>query len=127
MMAAAYSHELPCYGLEVGLTNYAPAYYSGLLLRHRSNNAGVMATPFSLSKDGIEMQFATNHIACKNFPHSRHLCSELPFSTTAHPKHYGMCYCYVCDAPAPCKHWGKGLCQAGLHGKCLGSDSMLCW
>ncbi|XP_048570787.1 uncharacterized protein LOC125551578 isoform X2 [Triticum urartu] len=88
---------------------------------HHGNNAGVMATPFSLSKDGIEMQFATNHIACKNFPHSRHLCSELPFSTTAHPKHYGMCYCYVCDAPAPCKHWGKGLCQAGLH------DSMLCW
>ncbi|VAH96263.1 unnamed protein product [Triticum turgidum subsp. durum] len=27
-----------------------------------SNNAGVMATPFSLSKDGIEMQFATNHV-----------------------------------------------------------------
>uniref|UniRef100_A0A8R7P2V5 Uncharacterized protein n=1 Tax=Triticum urartu TaxID=4572 RepID=A0A8R7P2V5_TRIUA len=23
VMAAAYSHELPCYGLEVGLTNYA--------------------------------------------------------------------------------------------------------
>lgn len=26
------------------------------------NNAGVMATPFSLSKDGIELQFATNHV-----------------------------------------------------------------
>ncbi|CAM8930585.1 unnamed protein product [Rhodiola kirilowii] len=26
------------------------------------NNAGVMATPFTLSKDGIELQFATNHI-----------------------------------------------------------------
>ncbi|XP_020079885.1 short-chain dehydrogenase TIC 32, chloroplastic-like [Ananas comosus] len=26
------------------------------------NNAGVMATPFSLSQDGIELQFATNHI-----------------------------------------------------------------
>ncbi|WOK94875.1 hypothetical protein Cni_G03580 [Canna indica] len=25
------------------------------------NNAGVMATPFELSKDGIELQFATNH------------------------------------------------------------------
>lgn len=27
-----------------------------------SNNAGVMATPFMLSQDGIELQFATNHI-----------------------------------------------------------------
>ncbi|KAG0453110.1 hypothetical protein HPP92_025774 [Vanilla planifolia] len=26
------------------------------------NNAGVMATPFMLSKDGIELQFATNHV-----------------------------------------------------------------
>ncbi|KAM0861013.1 hypothetical protein ACQ4PT_046169 [Festuca glaucescens] len=28
----------------------------------RKNNAGVMAIPFTLSKDGIEMQFATNHV-----------------------------------------------------------------
>ncbi|KAK9181809.1 hypothetical protein WN944_024948 [Citrus x changshan-huyou] len=28
----------------------------------RSNNAGIMATPFMLSKDNIELQFATNHI-----------------------------------------------------------------
>ncbi|KAG6753536.1 hypothetical protein POTOM_043606 [Populus tomentosa] len=27
-----------------------------------SNNAGVMATPFMLSKDNIELQFATNHL-----------------------------------------------------------------
>lgn len=26
------------------------------------NNAGVMATPFTLSQDGIELQFATNHV-----------------------------------------------------------------
>lgn len=34
----------------------------GLPLNILINNAGVMATPFSLSKDGIEMQFATNHV-----------------------------------------------------------------
>lgn len=34
-MAAAYSHELPRYGLEVGLTNYAAAYCTGLLLARR--------------------------------------------------------------------------------------------
>jgi large subunit ribosomal protein L5e len=35
VMAAAYSHELPHYGLEVGLTNYAAAYCTGLLLARR--------------------------------------------------------------------------------------------
>lgn len=35
MMCAAYSHELPKYGLKVGLTNYAAAYCTGLLLARR--------------------------------------------------------------------------------------------
>uniref|UniRef100_A0ACD5X2Y8 Uncharacterized protein n=1 Tax=Avena sativa TaxID=4498 RepID=A0ACD5X2Y8_AVESA len=35
VMAAAYSHELPRYGLTVGLTNYAAAYCTGLLLARR--------------------------------------------------------------------------------------------
>ncbi|KAK8940371.1 60S ribosomal protein L5 [Platanthera guangdongensis] len=35
VLTAAYSHELPHYGLEVGLTNYAAAYCTGLLLARR--------------------------------------------------------------------------------------------
>ncbi|XP_050225163.1 short-chain dehydrogenase TIC 32, chloroplastic-like isoform X1 [Mercurialis annua] len=35
---------------------------SSLPLNILINNAGVMATPFMLSKDNIELQFATNHI-----------------------------------------------------------------
>ncbi|KAL5567964.1 hypothetical protein UlMin_024539 [Ulmus minor] len=35
---------------------------TGLPLNILINNAGVMATPFMLSKDNIELQFATNHI-----------------------------------------------------------------
>ncbi|WCJ19195.1 60S ribosomal protein L5 [Euphorbia peplus] len=35
VLAAAYSHELKRYGLEVGLTNYAAAYCTGLLLARR--------------------------------------------------------------------------------------------
>jgi len=35
MLAAAYSHELPRYGVKVGLTNYASAYTTGLLLARR--------------------------------------------------------------------------------------------
>jgi ribosomal protein L18 len=35
IVAAAYSHELPRYGLSVGLTNYAATYATGLLLARR--------------------------------------------------------------------------------------------
>ncbi|KAI9111249.1 hypothetical protein K1719_017860 [Acacia pycnantha] len=35
VLAAAYARELPRYGLEVGLTNYAAAYCTGLLLARR--------------------------------------------------------------------------------------------
>jgi large subunit ribosomal protein L5e len=35
VLAAAYSHELPRYGIPVGLTNYAAAYATGLLIARR--------------------------------------------------------------------------------------------
>ena len=35
ILAAAYAHELPRYGVKVGLTNYAAAYCTGLLLARR--------------------------------------------------------------------------------------------
>jgi len=35
VICAAYSHELPRYGIKVGLTNYAAAYATGLLLARR--------------------------------------------------------------------------------------------
>jgi len=35
VVAAAYAHELPRYGVKVGLTNYAAAYCTGLLLARR--------------------------------------------------------------------------------------------
>ena len=39
MVCCAYAHELPRYGVKVGLTNYAAAYCTGLLLarRHLTN------------------------------------------------------------------------------------------
>ena len=39
ILAAAYSHELPRYGLKVGLTNYAAAYCTGLLLARRVSSS----------------------------------------------------------------------------------------
>uniref|UniRef100_A0AAR2IW62 Ribosomal protein L5a n=1 Tax=Pygocentrus nattereri TaxID=42514 RepID=A0AAR2IW62_PYGNA len=44
IVCAAYSHELPKYGVSVGLTNYAAAYCTGLLLARRLLNK------FSLDK-----------------------------------------------------------------------------
>uniref|UniRef100_A0A1D1XTV4 60S ribosomal protein L5 n=1 Tax=Anthurium amnicola TaxID=1678845 RepID=A0A1D1XTV4_9ARAE len=38
VLCAAYSHELPNYGIKVGLTNYAAAYCTGLLLARRLLN-----------------------------------------------------------------------------------------
>jgi len=38
ILCAAYSHELPNYGVKVGLTNYASAYCTGLLLARRLLN-----------------------------------------------------------------------------------------
>ena len=35
IVTAAYSHELPNYGIKVGLTNYAAAYATGLLVARR--------------------------------------------------------------------------------------------
>jgi len=35
VLVAAYSHELPKYGIKLGLTNYAAAYATGLLLARR--------------------------------------------------------------------------------------------
>jgi len=46
VIAAAYSHELPRYGIKLGLTNYAAAYATGLLLARRIN------AKFSLKYDG---------------------------------------------------------------------------
>lgn len=44
-MCAAYSHELPKYGITVGLTNYAAAYCTGLLLARRVRAAGRYLEP----------------------------------------------------------------------------------
>jgi len=46
VLAASYAHELPRYGIKLGLTNYAAAYATGLLLARRINKK------FNLSYEG---------------------------------------------------------------------------
>jgi len=48
VIAAAYAHELPRYGIKLGLTNFAAAYATGLLLARRVNKK------FNLSYEGAE-------------------------------------------------------------------------
>jgi len=47
-MVAAYAHELPRFGVKVGLTNYAAAYCTGLLLARRVNKK------LGLDYEGVE-------------------------------------------------------------------------
>ncbi|KAL3834400.1 hypothetical protein ACJIZ3_009136 [Penstemon smallii] len=56
------SMELDLGSME-SITNFVSNFNSsGLPLNLLVNNAGVMATPFMLSKDNIELQFAINHV-----------------------------------------------------------------
>lgn len=68
-----------------------------------------VARDMGAASDELEIVAVKGQIACRDFPHARHSCSEFPFSTTLHVKHCSKCYCFVCDAPAPCKNWDKGL------------------
>ncbi|XP_048430148.1 uncharacterized protein LOC125472551 [Pyrus x bretschneideri] len=50
----------------------------------------------------------TGQVACRDYPHPRHLCAKFPFKTTQHENHCDLCHCYVCDSLAPCVHWSTG-------------------
>ncbi|TXG69723.1 hypothetical protein EZV62_004658 [Acer yangbiense] len=58
------------------------------------------------------------HVACRDYPHPRHLCVKFSFETTPHERHCELCYCYVCDLAAPCKFWTESEvehCHASAH------------
>ncbi|XP_071720355.1 uncharacterized protein [Rutidosis leptorrhynchoides] len=58
--------------------------------------------------DDIVVVSEKGQVACRDYPHSRHLCVKFPFSTTPNKSHCAQCYCYVCDSLAPCVKWGNG-------------------
>ncbi|KAM7268766.1 hypothetical protein ACFE04_010932 [Oxalis oulophora] len=57
--------------------------------------------------DDLSIVAEKGQVACRDYPHSRHACSENPFDTSPHEKHCELCYCYVCDSAAPCKYWSR--------------------
>ncbi|CAE6239602.1 unnamed protein product [Arabidopsis arenosa] len=66
---------------------------------------------YSLDKD-LEIIHETGQVACRDYPHPRHLCLNFPFGSTSNATHCDLCYCYVCDKPAPCALWMSSHCNA---------------
>ncbi|XP_021857419.1 uncharacterized protein [Spinacia oleracea] len=65
-------------------------------------------------------------VACRDYPHPRHLCATHPFKKTPHNLHCKMCYCNICDIPAPCKKWNESSKCSGLsHCDATESESVL--
>lgn len=64
-----------------------------------SNNAGVMATPFMLSQDGIEIQFATNHVGMNFVFSMHHLRNSLLLERLADEKLRGFFNSPFCLTP----------------------------
>ncbi|XP_061995871.1 RPM1 interacting protein 13-like [Rosa rugosa] len=65
-------------------------------------------------------------VACRDYPHPRHLCVKFPFETTSHETHCELCYCYVCDTAAPCKSWSSSSNNA-LLSHCDAYDNSGVW
>jgi len=67
VIAAAYSHELPRYGIKLGLTNYAAAYATGLLLARRINQKFKLAYVGNTKIDGEDYNVEPADDAAKPF------------------------------------------------------------
>lgn len=63
-------------------------------------------------------------IACRDYPHARHLCAKFPFSSTPHERHCSQCHCFVCDSLAPCLKWGTGILSSD---HCHANDKTELW
>ncbi|CAL5425020.1 unnamed protein product [Camellia sinensis] len=63
-------------------------------------------------------------IACRDYPHPRHLCAKFPFTSTPHERQCHQCHCYVCDSLAPCVYWGNG---TSSNDHCHATDKVESW
>ncbi|KAL8545190.1 hypothetical protein ACS0TY_005399 [Phlomoides rotata] len=74
--------------------------------------------------DDLEIVGEKGEVACRDFPHPRHLCVKFPFASTPHEVHCGQCHCYACDSLAPCSKWGTGTSSIN---HCHASDKEEYW
>ncbi|KAK1420580.1 hypothetical protein QVD17_22291 [Tagetes erecta] len=74
--------------------------------------------------DDIVVVSEKGQVACRDYPHPRHLCIKFPFTSSPNQSHCDQCYCYVCDSLAPCIYWGNG---NGSIDHCLATDKSQFW
>ncbi|CAH1431886.1 unnamed protein product [Lactuca virosa] len=74
--------------------------------------------------DDLLVVSETGQVACRDYPHPRHLCIKFPFSSTPNESHCDQCYCYVCDSLAPCLYWGNG---SGTIDHCQATEKIEFW
>lgn len=68
VVAAAYSHELPEFGLKVGLTNYSAAYATGLLVARRVLTKLGLAETYQASTPPCKQHLLYRHLQCSHQP-----------------------------------------------------------
>ncbi|XP_047333603.1 homeobox protein 5-like [Impatiens glandulifera] len=74
--------------------------------------------------DDLVVVGSKGQVACRDFPHPRHLCANYEFATTPHEKYCSQCHCYVCDELSPCVNWGDGTC---ILDHCHATDKIEYW
>ena len=62
ILCAAYAHELPRYGLRVGLTNYAAAYATGLLVARRALTVLGLADTYAGAEEATGEDFTVEEV-----------------------------------------------------------------
>lgn len=75
-------------------------------------------------EDELMVTGEKGQIACRDYPHPRHLCARYPFTTNPHEQYCDLCHCYVCDTKAPCIYWGTGVSNSD---HCHSSDKEEIW
>ncbi|KAL9237469.1 hypothetical protein vseg_012012 [Gypsophila vaccaria] len=86
--------------------------------RHEFDFIRSKSDHLSSDDNDVCLVFEKGQVACRDYPHPRHLCVKFPFEKTPHDSHCHMCFCYICETTAPCKEWTKGLkhCDATSDG-----------
>lgn len=84
VLAAAYSHELPNYGIKHGLTNWAAAYATGLLLARRVLTKLNLADKYEGAEEVDGSYFSVEALEDGPRPFTAYLDTGLRRSTTGH-------------------------------------------
>ncbi|KAL9237892.1 hypothetical protein vseg_012388 [Gypsophila vaccaria] len=100
-----------CFILEFGPSNESP----------NLENSSVPDNSQVVNDGDVVILDQKGPVACRDYSHPRHLCGTNSFENTPHESHCKMCFCYVCDVPAPCKNW-TNVSEERLLNHCDASD-----